>query len=313
MHHPLRRTLPALAALGIAAAAPLLTAGPAVARDTGSCGTATVAYSVDNGAHWTTAGEMDKPYGVIQVKLVGKVTKGCPYEVSLASYSTEGPTWATSGTQAFLGWATTTLSSNTPQATLDVSGTLPPCFGQIDLYNNGNKFDGVSNPLPRYPDGVFPNSLISHWNGGSACAPTPTPTPTPTQTPVTPGKPSPSPSGSKTGSPSPSPTTGTPSPSASSSRTGTPSPSAGTGKSPSPSASATTPAGTAATTPAPGATDSAGPVGSSTVQPASTTPTGLAFTGTDGSQLVTYGVGGAVLVAAGAGAVVLTRRRNAHR
>ncbi|MEU8921474.1 hypothetical protein AB0D10_11155 [Kitasatospora sp. NPDC048545] len=86
---------------------------------------------------------------------------GCDYKVSLASYSTEGPTFAASGTQTFLGSATVTLNRENPQATLDISAYLPKCFGQIDLYPGDQKFDGHSNPLPHYPDIVLPDHLIT--------------------------------------------------------------------------------------------------------------------------------------------------------
>ncbi|MCX4750826.1 hypothetical protein OG455_35890 [Kitasatospora sp. NBC_01287] len=338
MHHPLRRTLPALAALGIAVTAPLLTAGPAQAHEVDHCDSATVEYSVDNGATWQNGDRMAQPHGTIQVKLDGDISKGCSYQISLASYSTEGPTWPTSGTQSFLGWATTTLSQSHRQAKLDVSGSLPPCFGQIDLYSGGTKFDGTkgNGPLPKYPNGVFSNSLISAWNGGTACQGTPTPTPSQSASPSASasGSTSPSPSASTSTSPSPSGSTssspsGSPSPSASTSGSTSPSPSvsASTSTSPSasasvststkPSSSASAPAAVAATPSAPAPSGSPVTtdelVGSPSVQPVSATPTGLAFTGTNGGQLVTFGVGGAVLIAAGVGAVLFTRRRSAQR
>ncbi|MDH6121137.1 hypothetical protein ABH930_006630 [Kitasatospora sp. GAS204A] len=304
MHHPLRRILPALAALGIAAAAPLVAAGPAQAHE--SCGDAAIEYSVDNGAHWQTGGRMSAPHGTIQVRLDGDVSKGCSYQVSLASYSTQGPTWGTSGTQTFLGWATTTLSQDHRQATLDISSSLPPCFGQIDLYNGATKYDGVSGPLPKYPNGVFPDNLITAWNGGTACQGTPPPTPPP----------SPSPSDSApapTGPTTPPPANGTPSggstPSAPKPPVTKPSaPVSGTVK-PSTSAAPIT----VASPSVPSAPATGEPVGTPSVKPVSATPTNLAFTGTNGGQLVTFGVGGAVLLAAGVGAVVFTRRRSAHR
>ncbi|WP_329561674.1 hypothetical protein [Kitasatospora sp. NBC_01266] len=319
MHHPLRRTLPALAALGIATAAPLVTAGPAQAIE--RCGSAAVEYSVDNGATWQNNDRMSAPYGSIQVRLDGNVDKGCSYQVSLASYSTQGPTWGSSGTQAFLGWATTTLDSGKRQATLDISADMPPCFGQIDLYNGATKYDGISGPLPKYPTGVFPDNLISAWNGGSACQVTPTPpAPSPSSSKSAPSSPSPSPSSSTPPPPSPSaPAPASPSGPSSPGNSPSPSPS-GSSSTPASSPTKSSPSAPAGTVPSPSAPAPSGsaaatdePVGTPSVKPVSATPTGLAFTGTNGGQLVTFGVGGAVLIAIGAGAVLFTRRRNAHR
>lgn len=333
MHHPLRRTLPALAALGIAVTAPLLAAGPAQAHEGARCDDAGLSYSTD-GTHWVTSGGLSGTTGSVQVKVDG-ASKGCSYQVSLASYSTQGPTWASSGTQTFLGWATTTLTSAKPQATLDISAHLPQCYGQIDLYSGSAKHDGVSAPLPHYPTAVYNGDLISAWNGGKACqAPTPTPSPsvpapTPSAGASVPGVPSPSPSAPT----SPSPSAGVPSPSASAPGTGTPSashpasPSASAPAGPStrPSASATVqptssaPASAVAvaspSSPAPTASaDATGePVGTPSVKPVSATPTGLAFTGTNGTQLTAFAGGGAALLVIGAGAVYFARRRSAQR
>ncbi|GAA1255529.1 hypothetical protein GCM10009665_52570 [Kitasatospora nipponensis] len=329
MHHPLRRTLPALAVLGIAVAAPLATAGTAQAHPGSSCASLGVVYSTDGGSTWTAAGRMSAPHGVISVKLQGQPQPGCTYDVSLASYSTQGPTWQTSGTQAFLGWATATLGKDLPPATLDVSAHLPTCFGQIDLYSGNEKFDGKSNPLPHYPNGVFPRNLITAWNGGTACQPTPSPSPSVSAS----SSPSTKPSGSPSTSPSSSPSqsaSGTPSPSASASvspsTSASPSPSvsASVSASATPSHSATpsaAPSTSAAVVPTPSnSTDTSGqPVGVPSVQPVSTAPaeakpgTSLAFTGSNGGQMIATAVGGAALLALGTGAVVVSRRRAARR
>ncbi|RKT20212.1 hypothetical protein BX285_4696 [Streptomyces sp. 1114.5] len=63
-------------------------------------------YSVDGGAHWTNAATMPAESATVQVRLAGEPAAGCDYHVSLGSYEAQGPTWATSGRQAFLGWAT---------------------------------------------------------------------------------------------------------------------------------------------------------------------------------------------------------------
>jgi LPXTG-motif cell wall-anchored protein len=190
-----KRTLAIVGVGSMAAALTVLGTGSAMAASSphSECGHVSIEHSVDNGASWTTNGRMDGDHmpATVQVRLTGNVEDGCSYPVSLASYSAEGPTWQTSGTQAFLGWDTTTLDSKQPTATLDVSRTAPTCFGQIDLYGNGTKYDGTTGALPHYPDSATPTNLITAWNGGKACSATPTPpatpvnsaTPTPSATP----------------------------------------------------------------------------------------------------------------------------------
>jgi LPXTG-motif cell wall-anchored protein len=173
----------------MAAALTALGTGSAIAAQSHSeCGRVSIEHSVDNGASWTTNGRMDGAHvpATVQVRLTGDVQEGCSFSVSLASYSAQGPTWQTSGTQAFLGWATATLTKSQPTATLDVSQHAPTCYGQIDLYGNGTKYDGVTGALPHYPDSATPTDLISAWNGGTACSSTPTPPSTPTPAPSTP-------------------------------------------------------------------------------------------------------------------------------
>lgn len=209
----------------MAAAFTALGAGAAQAapHHTRQCGQVQIQHSVDGGASWTTNGRMDGAHvpATVQVKLVGDAADGCTYPISLASYSAEGATWQTSGTQAFLGWATATLSNKQPTATLDVSKSAPTCFGQIDLYGNSTKYDGVTGALPHYPNSATPVDLITAWNGGQACASTPppvsTPTPPPTSTPTpvtstpaTPSSPAPSSSTAPVGTPQVPPTSKTP-------------------------------------------------------------------------------------------------------
>ncbi|MGR7002744.1 hypothetical protein ACU686_40145 [Yinghuangia aomiensis] len=129
-----------------------------------------------------------------------KVEKNCQYKVSFASYSADGPTWKTSGTQRFLGKDTVTLTAKKPSATLDIKKHLPPCYGQIDLYGGGDKFTGAK--TPHYPDKKYPTNMIAGWNGGEgvrALKP-PSSSPKPSKSPSTSPKPSPSVSAS----PSPS-------------------------------------------------------------------------------------------------------------
>ncbi|MFE0462007.1 LPXTG cell wall anchor domain-containing protein [Kitasatospora sp. NPDC058965] len=279
-HHSLRRTLPALAALGIAVVAPLATAGPAAAHVGNRCDTVEISYSIDGGAHFTKSDDLGGPAGKVVVKLDDEVARGCEYPVSLAAYETEGATWQTSGQQTLVGFATGLLTQQKPQLTLDLGGKLPKCFGQVDLYNGSEKYEG--DKAPHYPHPVIGDEKIAWWNGGQACTPTPTPTPSPSTS-----TPAPTPTGS-TPTPTPKPT---PSPSASSSKPAAPA---------SPSAPST-----------PVSTDV--PSGKPEVKPVSSTPTSLASTGTDGSALATVAGAGAVLLGLGAGAVVLTRRRSAKR
>jgi LPXTG-motif cell wall-anchored protein len=280
-HHTLRRALPALAALGLAAAAPLLTAAPAAAHDGGRCETVGISYSTDGGAHFTKSDELGGPAGHVIVKLDEEISRGCAYPVSLAAYETEGATWPTSGTQTLVGFATGLLTQQNPQLVLDLGGKLPKCFGQVDLYNGSEKYEG--DKAPHYPKAVIGDDKIAWWNGGKACqSGTPTPTPTPSST-----APTPTPSSTRPTGPSPSP---------SPSKPATPTPSAST------------------SAPAPGPSATPGvPSGKPEVKPVSSTPTNLASTGTDGTALALTAGAGAVLLGLGAGAVVLTRRRNAQR
>jgi hypothetical protein len=84
-------------------------------------------------------------------------------DVSLNSYQTEGPDWASSGVQQFVDHDTVHLTKTSPSGTLTVN--TRGCFQQQDLYIGTKKFDGTDGPLPRYPNGVFPTGLIDHWNG----------------------------------------------------------------------------------------------------------------------------------------------------
>ncbi|WP_395297569.1 hypothetical protein ACF9IK_32060 [Kitasatospora hibisci] len=185
MSSNLRRGLAAITAFAF-------TAGPAVlavpaAHAEPACGRPPVQYSVDGGADWTDGAAIPSPSGTVQVRLAGEPTAGCDYHVSLGSYETQGASWATSGRQTFLGWATTTLTREHYRDTLDVSGHLPHCFGELALYGVGGKYDGKDSdhPLPHYPDEPFSGLLIASWNGGTACPPKPTAGPTSPAAPTT--------------------------------------------------------------------------------------------------------------------------------
>lgn len=259
-----------------------------------NCSNVGIEYKVDGG-QWTRSGRIngDTPPTKITVRLTDKPGKNCQYNVSLASYSAEGPAWENSGHQAFLGWDTVTLSKNKTSAKLDVSGSAPTCFGQVDLYGNGTEYDGGSGrghgPLPHYPDSATPTDLITAWNGGHECQGTPTPTPTET---------TPTPTATETTTtptPTATETTGTPTPTATET-TGTPSPSVSDTSSPSPSASVPT--------------STVAPTGTPSVPPATSGTGNLAETGSNSSQNVAFIGGGAALLVVGGGAVYFARRRN---
>jgi hypothetical protein len=304
-----KRTVGAAGLSTLAAAISVVALGSAQASATPQkCGQVSIQNSKDGGQTWSTNGRLDGAAPAkISVRLTGDVQPGCAYPVSLASYSAEGATWETSGKQEFLGWDTVKLTSEKTEAALDVSGFAPSCFGQIDLYGNGDKYDGTGgHALPQYPSVVTPDNLITAWNGGAACESTPsTPPPASPSEPATPAPSdsesgTPSPSGSESASPSPSDSDSAgPSPSESEAPSGSPSSSApAAGDSPSPSSSVP-----------PASTEP--PVGSPVVQPVSTTPTeNLAETGGNSSQLVAFSSAGAALLAIGGGAVYFTRRRN---
>jgi LPXTG-motif cell wall-anchored protein len=265
-----------------------------------NCDKVGIEYKVDGG-HWTQNGRIngDTPPTTITVKLTDTPGKNCRYNVSLASYSAEGPAWQNSGHQDFLGWDTVTLNKGKTRATLDVSKYAPTCFGQVDLYGNGTEYDGGSGEghgaLPHYPDSATPTDLITAWNGGQKCDETPTPTPTPSDTTDTP---TPTPSDTTdTPTPTPSDTTDTPTPTPSDSTTSTPTPSVSDTASPSPSAT--------------GPSSTAAPTGTPSVPPAPSGSGGgnLAETGGNSSQNVAFAGGGAALLVLGGAAVYFTRRR----
>ncbi|GAA2808702.1 hypothetical protein RMN57_06445 [Kitasatospora sp. CM 4170] len=285
MHSNLRRALPALTALAFTAGAAVLAAPAAHAEP--ACGRPPVQYSVDGGANWTNSATFPALSGTVQVRLAGQPTAGCDYHVSLGSYETQGATWATSGRQTFLGWATTTLTREHYRDTLDVSGHLPRCFGELALYGVGEKYDGNDgdHPLPHYPDEPFSGLQIASWNGGTACPPKPTAGPT-----------SPAPTSPATASPA----TTTAAVPASATPTATP-----------------TAAGTASAAPAP---SSGAPASTQHPAPAQATATttataapALAATGADDGLLAATAVGATALVAAGCAAVYAGRRRAARR
>ncbi|MER7765852.1 hypothetical protein [Kitasatospora sp. NPDC096140] len=229
MHpHPRRpsaRTALPLTALSLTAlalgAGAVVVAAPA-AHAAPDCGRAPVQYSVDGGAHWTAGATMPAESAVVQVRLAGVPAAGCDYHVSLGSYETQGPTWATSGRQAFLGWATVTLTREHYRDTLDVTGHLPHCYGELALYTVGEKYDGSDSdhPLPHYPDEPFSGLAVATWNGGTAC------TPEPTAGPATPTAPAPTTAAPTTAAPTTAAPAPVPSPTGPATPSRTPTPTA---------------------------------------------------------------------------------------
>jgi hypothetical protein len=152
-----------------------------------------------------------EPYPMLVVKVWanGALPAGCSLSFSLNSYTTQGPDWPTTGTQALFDHESIALDPGHTSGTLTVK--QPICFGQTDFYTGTTRFDGVDGPLPHYPDAVVPQPLLAWSNGGSACsapkiisAPTPTPTTDPTRTPTT--APTPDPTRTPTTAPTPDPT-----------------------------------------------------------------------------------------------------------
>jgi hypothetical protein len=205
----------ALAATAVSVTLPVLSAGTAGATPSGGCQSATVQYRIA-GAGWTSQGGFhlwDSAPGTVEVRLAPgqNVGDGCKYPVSLAEYTTEGPTWNTSGRQTLVDKATVYLAAADVAASAEEERTWqkltvksPDCYGQIDLYGDDITYDGKEGeghgPAPYEPGGVVtPYHLIAAWNGGDKpCTPTtpdePTPTPSePTpSTPATPTTPAPS-------------------------------------------------------------------------------------------------------------------------
>ncbi|MFD6529915.1 LPXTG cell wall anchor domain-containing protein [Streptomyces sp. NPDC060184] len=287
--HFLRRSRSAAAVLGLAVALPLCGAGSAHAHDAHSCDRIGVEYTSDRGQHWFSSGVIagDAPATRVDVRLKGEPAAGCQYVLSLASYSTEGPNWASSGTQTFLGRDSVVLTKDLAQTVLDVSAFTPECFGQIDLYSGDRAYDGTDAPVPHYPDSQIGSHLIAHWNGGAACTPAPPVTPTP-DAPTTPpaATPTPGPTTPVADTPSPSstPTTTTPAPA------------------PSETPAESTPTPAASTTPPAAATPDEPPTDS-------TVPGTLASTGSDSTTTLVTTLAATVLVAVGVGLYVFTRRR----
>ena len=100
----------------------------------GTIPAADIQYRETGTATWTDVAHFQvlkaEPVAGIEVRVnpgSWYATADCTRDISLASYQTHGPTWATSGEQVFVGYATTQLSGHKPTATL-----LAPLPGGAD-------------------------------------------------------------------------------------------------------------------------------------------------------------------------------------
>ncbi|GAQ58226.1 LAETG motif-containing sortase-dependent surface protein [Streptomyces acidiscabies] len=198
------RSLALLAATAFAAsAAPLLLAATPAAATTGAgCSSATIQYRLEGG-DWTSTGGFrtwNSGLDKVEVRLAPdqQVGADCKYPVSLAKYTTEGPSWPTSGKQTLVQKATVYLGKDDVAGKDDSGRTwqklnveTPDCYGQIDLYGDDVSYDGGTGeghgPAPYQPGNVVtPNHLIAAWNGGDKeCTPA-TPPSEPSTPPSTP-------------------------------------------------------------------------------------------------------------------------------
>jgi len=152
----------ALASTALLAPATAAAASPSGATQTSQGGCNSSLF------HWDVAtGQNAYAMLTVNIHAVGTVPENCTFSFSLNSYTAQGPTWPTSGTQALLDHQSITLSKGNPSGALTVA--KPPCYGQTDLYTGTAKFDGIDGALPHYPNVVTPTGLISYSNGGSAC------------------------------------------------------------------------------------------------------------------------------------------------
>jgi hypothetical protein len=110
-----------------------------------------------------------EPYPMLKVHVWarGPLPADCNLSFSLNSYTTQGPDWPNTGTQALYDHQSITLDRTHTSGTLTVK--KPPCVGQTDFYTGTVRFDGVDGPLPSYPDAVVPQPLLAWSNGGRAC------------------------------------------------------------------------------------------------------------------------------------------------
>jgi hypothetical protein len=116
---------------------------------------------------WNKSGQNTYPMLSVTVQAKGALPQGCTFSFSLNSYTAEGPTWPTSGTQALFDHDSITLSADQTSGTLTVE--QPPCFGQTDFYTGTTKYDGQDGALPHYPNVVTPYGLLAYSNGGTKC------------------------------------------------------------------------------------------------------------------------------------------------
>ncbi|MEF9904976.1 LAETG motif-containing sortase-dependent surface protein [Streptomyces pratens] len=220
----------------------------------------------------------------IKVRAAGDATT-CT--ASLASYLAHGATFASSGEQVFVDFATVTVKPGKTDS-LDIAIPDKGCFAQIDLYRGAVKFDGKLDAndgfehgeLPKGPDRpVIKDKLIAAWNGGTKDCTADTPPEEETPEPSAPAPSTPAPEPSEPAEDTTPPASETP---------GEPS------TTPSTDAPAQSPSEPATE---PGASPNGG-------------SDNLAETGAD-SNTGPFAIGATVLLAGGAALVVATRRKRA--
>lgn len=148
---------------------PIALAGSASASETTSVQTigaaqtvtadSTVAGADCRASHWNVTAPTISAAGTATVTVVPQDCMGA--QLTLAAYSTDGGDWATAGAQTRAGVQTKTVTGPT---TFTVA--VPPCYYQLDLIT------GVDTPstLPA-GESYFSDhdTLLAHYNGGTAC------------------------------------------------------------------------------------------------------------------------------------------------
>ena len=127
----------------------------------------------------------------IRLRSTFAIEPGCTFPFSLISYESQGPSWATSGTQSFIDHTAVVLGEGNRTAVLEVRG--PECFGMADLYQGTTVYDGGTGaghgPVPDYATGTRIPGLVRAWDGGNACVEPEPPAEPPAESPAEPEPP----------------------------------------------------------------------------------------------------------------------------
>jgi LPXTG-motif cell wall-anchored protein len=129
----------------------------------------------------------DGAAGKATVTLSGETPLCAPVTVLLASYSTEGATWETSGHQTVFDQVSQQISK---PGTYPLQVKVPNCFAQVDLYVTDKMavdFDFPNDTLGQFlASTVWPKAGgAAAFNGGTTACVTETTSPTPSVTPTT--------------------------------------------------------------------------------------------------------------------------------